>query len=103
MEDRDLNFENYAATLQQVIADAIRKAETLQEEAKKEREAAFADTAKRRDLLRKLENEAQRKAEDEMMARYRLLKDEMRNLLVQKMKQAGKTEEAVAEMLKNRI
>jgi len=46
MDDSTLNFHAYAATLQQVMADAIQKAEDLQAEANAEREAMFADQEK---------------------------------------------------------
>jgi len=100
MDDPTSNFEAYAATLQQVMADAIRKAEALQAEANADREAAFADKAEMQDLLRQLENKAQRKAEDDLHARYGQLKQEMIASLVQKFKVAGKSEDEIEALRK---
>lgn len=95
MDDPTLNFDTYAATLQQVMADAIQKAETLQTEANAEREAMFADQEKTRDLLREAENTAQRKAEDDLSAQHKQLKQEMITDLLRKLKAAGRTEEEI--------
>jgi len=100
MEDPASSFEAYAATLQQVMADAIQQAEALQAEAKADQEAAFADKDKMQDLLRKLENEAQRKAEDDLHARYGQLKQEMIASVVRKLKEGGKTEEEIEVLRK---
>jgi len=100
MDDPTSNFETYAATLQQVMADAIQQAEALQAEANADQEAAFADKDKMQELLRQLENEAQRKAEDDLHARYGQLKQEMIAAIVQKFKVSGKTEEEIEVLRK---
>jgi|APTNR8051073442_1049403.scaffolds.fasta_scaffold00582_20 hypothetical protein len=92
MDDSTLNFHAYAATLQQVMADAIQKAEDLQAEANAEREAMFADQEKTRDLLREAENTAQRKAEGDLSVQYGELKQKMIASLLRKLKAAGRTE-----------
>ncbi len=100
MDDPTSSFEAYAATLQQVMANAIKQAEALQAEANADQEAAFADKDKMQDLLRKLENKAQRKAEDDLHARYGQLKEEMIAGIVQKFKVSGKLEEEIETLRK---
>lgn len=95
MDDPTSSFEAYVSTLQQVMANAIQQAEALQAEANADQEAAFADKDKMQDLLRQLENEAQRKAEDDLHARYGQLKQEMIASVVGKLKEGGKTEEEI--------
>ncbi len=100
MDDPTSSFEAYAATLQQVMTDAIQQAEALQAEANADREAAFADKDKMQDLLRQLENQAQRKAEDDLHARYGQLKEEMIASVIRKLKDGGKTEEEIEGLRK---
>ncbi len=96
MEDPTLNFEVYAATLQQVMQNAIAQAETLQKEAEAEREVAFADQDKNQDLLHELDNDARRKAEDDALRNYPNLKKEIIATLLNKLEKAGKTASEIA-------
>ena len=100
MDNATLNFEDYAATLKAVMAEAIKTAEALQTQAEEDREAAFAAMDKRQDLLRQLENEAQRKAEDEMTERYRQMKQEILDILATKLKNKGMAEADIAALLR---
>ncbi len=77
MDNQPINFETYAQTLSQTMADAVAAAEALQAEAVADREAAFADQDALRDLLRTLENKAQRAVEDDASAMSKRIKKEM--------------------------
>jgi len=77
MDNQPINFETYAQTLSQTMADAVAAAEALQAEAVADREAAFADQDALRDLLRTLENKAQRAVEDDAPAMSNRIKREM--------------------------
>lgn len=100
MDNLKLNFEDYAATLRTVMANAIKAAEALQTEAETDREAAFAAMDKRQDLLRQLENEAQKKAEEEMTEQYRQMKQEMLDTLAAKLKNRGMAEADISALLR---
>lgn len=96
MIDPLLNFETYAATLQNVMAAAIEEAEALQDAAAADLNAAADDKMAKQALLNKLENKARRKAEDELAVLYPKLKAEMTAALLEKLKSAGKTPEEIA-------
>lgn len=100
MDNLKLSFEDYAATLRTVMANAIKAAEALQTEAETDREAAFAAMDKRQDLLRQLENEAQKKAEEEMTEQYRQMKQEMLDTLAAKLKNRGMAEADISALLR---
>jgi len=93
------DFEKYAQTLQQVMADAIARAETLQVEAAAERDAAHAIDEKRRDALRDIENKARRTAEDEAPQRYKQMKIDMLASVATKIKNSDRSETAKAALL----
>lgn len=93
------DFEKYAQTLQQVMADAIARAETLQVEAAAERDAAHAIDEKRRDTLRAMENKAQRTAEDEAPQLYKQMKKDILATVVAKIKNSDRSDPEKAVLL----
>lgn len=95
-----LNFEEYAQTLQQVMADAIARAEQLQRDAEAEREAAHALDEKRRDILRDLENKAQRMAEDEAPQVSARLKKEIIASVAAKLHNSDRSDQQIEALLK---
>ncbi|MFN0014720.1 MAG: hypothetical protein ACKVU2_09250 [Saprospiraceae bacterium] len=89
MDNQPINFEEYVQAFSKTMADAVAQAETLQGQAEAERDAAHEDEDALRDLLHKLENEANRAAEDTINAIYKRVNGEMTAMLTSRLKQAG--------------
>ncbi|NUO01431.1 MAG: hypothetical protein HUU01_12550 [Saprospiraceae bacterium] len=96
MIDPLLNFETYAATLQNVMAAAVEAAEALRDAAAADLNAAADYKIEKQEFLNQLENKARRKAEDDLAAQYPKMKAEMAAALLEKLKAAGKTPEEMA-------
>lgn len=100
MPEAPLNFETYAQTLQQVMADAIAKAEALKAEAEADRNAAIADNQKTQDILRGLETEAHRAAENDVPALRNRIEQEFQALIEEKLSNSGKPKEEIAALIR---
>jgi len=100
MHNQPINFEEYAQTLAAVMAEAVAEAERLQAEAETDRAAAHTYGDDMRDLLRSLENKAQRTVEDEAPNVHQRVKQEIRATLAAKLKNAGRPEEEIDALLK---
>ena len=82
------------------MADAIARAEALQEEAATKRKAAQAIDEERHDMLRDMENKAQRTAEDEALQIKQQMKKDMLALLVEKINNSERTPEEKEALIK---
>lgn len=99
MDNQPINFEEYTLKLSTTMAEAIAEAERLQVEAKADREAAHTDRQGLNDLLRHLENEAQRAVEDDVLNLRKRLKTALEATLAAKLKNAGRSEAEIADLL----
>lgn len=93
------NYESYAQTLSQTMADAVATVEALALEAAADREIGHDDHIAMREILNQLELRALHAAEDERKAVRVQVEAEMADMLTTKLRQRGWLEDKIEVLL----